>query len=63
MTVEELWDELKKLSPGMGVFVSKDEEGNDIKPLYAVEEMFLDGDNELVESDDPSGRKVVVLWP
>jgi hypothetical protein len=69
MTVKELIAFLNDSDPNMPVYVSRDEEGNDFRHLYLVNEAkAIDGqygsaDIYDAEDDVKDAKKCVVLWP
>lgn len=73
LTVKKLIEELQKLPPERGVFLSIDEEGNGYRPLMEAQESYMDEENEPIHPDDlkdwkdendgEEPGKAVILWP
>ena len=67
-TVKELITALEALPPDMPLLQSKDAEGNEYKPVYAVSRgAFFDAQHEpyfeAEAGEEQDGRETAVLWP
>lgn len=68
MNVKELIKILSTIEGNLEIILQKDSEGNDYSPLF---EIGVTGDyvpynewsGEMIESEDPNSKKVVVLVP
>lgn len=68
MTVKELIGYLKTLPANSEVFLSQDEEGNDFKRLYDLENAWIDPSiwepvNVTKYTNTENLERVVILWP
>lgn len=67
MIVRELVDRLLAMDQTLEIVVSRDEEGNGFRPLYAVMQSYLDHEGVPIHPDDfdnyDNPERAVVLWP
>lgn len=67
MIVSELISILENFDSNMEVYLSSDEEGNEIKSLYDFEEELFNEENEIVFKEDITDendiRHGIVLYP
>ena len=67
MIVSELISILENFDSNMKVYLSSDEEGNEIKSLYDFEEEFFNEENEIIFKEDITDENNIhhgiVLYP